>query len=242
VRAETHDVLSWIAERLSSPGGATTVYFANAHSLNLTCRDPAFRRVMREGDLVLNDGAGLAIAGHLRRRRFPRNLNGSDLSPLVLELAAAAGSSVFFLGAKPGVAERAAERLTGQIEGLVVAGCRDGYFSPAQTDEVVDSIRASGADLLLVAMGNPRQELWLADHLESTGARVGIGVGAFLDFASRNVPRAPRWANRLGVEWVWRLAHEPRRLAKRYLVGNPLFLTRVLIEAIRLSRSGKLAK
>jgi exopolysaccharide biosynthesis WecB/TagA/CpsF family protein len=227
------EILPPIADRLADGGPPTSVFFANAHALNLTCRVPAFLTAMREADFVLNDGIGVAIAGRLKGCRFPENLNGSDLTPAMLHLAAVTGQSAYFLGARPGVAERAAARLTESMHGLVVAGCRDGYFSPEETDEVIEEIRASGAGLLLVAMGNPRQELWLREHLEATGARVGVGVGAFFDFAAGRARRAPRWMNRWGIEWLWRLACEPRRLAKRYLIGNPLFLYRVLMDAIR---------
>jgi exopolysaccharide biosynthesis WecB/TagA/CpsF family protein len=232
VRARAEAVLRPLEARLRGEGEPATVFFANAHSLNLTRRIPELALAMREATLVLNDGAGLALAGRMRRRPFPENLNGSDLSPRLLALAASAGTPAFFLGARPGLAQRAAERMTSAIDGLEIAGCRDGYFSRDETPAVLADIRSTGAGLLLVAMGNPRQELWLREHLDDSGARVGAGVGAFFDFASGALPRAPAWMNRAGVEWVWRLAHEPRRLAARYLIGNPLFLTRVAREAL----------
>jgi exopolysaccharide biosynthesis WecB/TagA/CpsF family protein len=111
---------------------------------------------------------------------------------------------------------------------LKVAGARDGYWSPGSDAEVATEIRSSGAEVVMAALGNPLQERWLAAHLEDTGARLGVGVGAFFDFAAGEVARAPAWMNRLGVEWVFRLLQEPRRLWGRYVVGNPLFLARVL--------------
>jgi exopolysaccharide biosynthesis WecB/TagA/CpsF family protein len=233
VCGEAVEVLPAIADRLADGGSPTSVFFANAHALNLTCRVPEFQAAMRDADFVLNDGIGVAIAGRLKGCRFPENLNGSDLTPAMLHIAAVAGQSAYFLGARPGVAERAAARLSEEMHGLVVAGCRDGYFSPEETEEVIEEIRESGAGLLLVAMGNPRQELWLREHLEATGARVGVAVGAFFDFAAGTARRAPGWMNRWGMEWLWRLAREPRRLANRYLIGNPLFLYRVVVDAIR---------
>ncbi|MDQ7857236.1 MAG: WecB/TagA/CpsF family glycosyltransferase [Armatimonadota bacterium] len=208
------------------------VAYANAHTLNLAARDPGYRAVLRRAALVLNDGAGLALAGRLRGRPFPANLNGSDFTPRVLALAAARGWPVYFLGARPGVAEEAARRLRARMPDLRVVGVRDGYFPPEETAAVVEAVRRSRTGLLLVAMGNPRQEFWLDQHLAATGARVGIGVGAFFDFAAGVVPRAPAWMNRVGVEWVYRLAHEPRRLWRRYLVGNGVFLARVTREAL----------
>lgn len=212
-------------ERLVEHGDPATVAFVNAHSINLAQRNTRYRAALGRTDLVLNDGAGLALAARLDGRRFADNLNGTDLLPEVLERAAARGWTVFFYGARPGVAEAAATRLAARIPGLIVAGTADGY---TLTDaEAVDKIRASGADLLLVAKGNPAQELWLDEHLWSTGARLGIGVGAFLDFASGRVRRAPQWVRRLRAEWLYRLALEPKRMFRRYVVGNPLFLLRV---------------
>lgn len=214
------------------------VAYVNAHTLNLASRDSGYREVLREADIVLNDGAGLAIAGRVFGRPFPENLNGSDFNPAILEEAAARGWPVYFLGAKPGVAEEAARRLSSRIHGLQVAGTRDGYFEPAESGEVARAVAATGAGVLMVAMGNPLQEMWLSRHLEATGARLGVGVGAFFDFTAGVVPRAPAWMNRLGIEWVYRLLQEPRRMWRRYVVGNPLFLLRVLRARVLEARVG----
>lgn len=209
------------------------VAYANAHTLNLASRDSGYREVLRSADIVLNDGAGLDIAGRLFGKPFPENLNGSDFNPAILEEAAARGWPVFFLGARPGVAEEAARRLAPRIAGLRVVGTRDGYFPASESEAVAREIAATGAGLLMVAMGNPLQETWLSRHLETTGARLGVGVGAFLDFSAGVVPRAPAWMNRLWLEWLYRLIQEPRRMWRRYVVGNPLFLLRVLRARLR---------
>ena len=213
------------------------VAYANAHTLNLASRDPGYREVLRSADVVLNDGAGLAIAGRMFGRPFPVNLNGSDFNPVILEEAAARAWPVFFLGAAPGVAEEAARRLSLQTPGLDVCGTHDGYFPDAESDRVARAVAAAGAGILMVAMGNPRQEMWLNRHLEATGVRVGIGVGAFFDFSAGVVPRAPAWMNKLWLEWLFRLIQEPRRMWRRYVLGNPLFLARVL--SSRFQRRGK---
>jgi exopolysaccharide biosynthesis WecB/TagA/CpsF family protein len=215
-------------ERLYGRSSPALVVYLNAHSLNLASQSPSFRGILTRSNLNLNDGSGVAIAARIQGRRFKQNLNGSDFNAEILQLAARLEWSVYLLGAADGVAELAAQRLKARIDKLNVVGTRSGYFQESSTDSVVAAIRASGADLLMVAMGNPRQEEWLDAHLESTGARVGVGVGAFFDFTAGTVPRAPAWMNRFGVEWMWRLAHEPRRLWRRYIVGNPLFLARVI--------------
>jgi exopolysaccharide biosynthesis WecB/TagA/CpsF family protein len=184
--------------------------------------------VLCNADLVLRDGIGLAIAARLVNQRFPANLNGSDFTPRILELAASRGWSVFLLGGRPGVVTRAAERLVREIPGLQIAGTHDGMFPVESELEVAAAVRESGADLCLVGMGNPLQEYFLARYLTLTGVRLGVGVGAFFDFTSERVQRAPAWLNAIGAEWVYRLALEPRRLWKRYVVGNPLFLMRTL--------------
>jgi exopolysaccharide biosynthesis WecB/TagA/CpsF family protein len=217
-------------KRLGERESPSLVAYANAHTLNLAHKSPWFRELLRGADLVLNDGSGVGIAARLQRRRFPENLNGTDFNPRILELAVAAGWPVFFLGARPGVSDRAAAALSVRIPGLEVAGTHSGYFE--SQDDVVERVRSSGARLLMVAMGNPVQERWLAENLKTTGASIGVGVGAFFDFFSGEVPRAPSWMKRFGIEWVFRLAQEPRRMWRRYVFGNPLFLWRVLWQLI----------
>jgi N-acetylglucosaminyldiphosphoundecaprenol N-acetyl-beta-D-mannosaminyltransferase len=128
------------------------------------------------------------------------------------------------------VAERAAADLRRRLPELDIVGVRDGYPENGQEEEVLQAVRDSGAHLLLVGLGNPRQELWLDRNLDKTGARIGVGVGAFFDFQAREVPRAPHWMNHYALEWLYRLALEPRRLWHRYVVGNPAFMWRVLQE------------
>jgi exopolysaccharide biosynthesis WecB/TagA/CpsF family protein len=215
-------------ERLQQRQSPALVAYVNAHSINLASQNPSYRDILERSDLNLNDGSGVALAARIQGRRFKENLNGSDFNGAILRLASRLAWPVFLLGAAEGVADKAAQQLKARIDGLNIVGTHSGYWPESSTDEVVAAIRASGADLVMVAMGNPRQEEWLAAHLESTGARVGIGVGAFFDFTAGTVPRAPVWMNKFGIEWVWRLAQEPRRLWRRYIVGNPLFLARVV--------------
>lgn len=231
IRAMTLDeALDAVSDLFRSPF-AETVMFVNAHSLNLSVRDRAYRGALESATLVLNDGAGLELAARVQGRQFPANLNGTDLIPEVLRRCADENRSVFLYGARPGVAERAAQLLSEAIPALIVAGTADGYSLDSQ--QVADKISASGTDLLLVALGNPQQELWLAENLDRTGARVGIGVGAFFDFAAGEVARAPIWMRRARVEWLHRLVLEPRRLFRRYVLGNPTFVLRIIVDRFR---------
>ncbi|MFI9382851.1 WecB/TagA/CpsF family glycosyltransferase [Kutzneria sp. NPDC052558] len=225
------EALAEVSRLLAEPGPQTLVY-VNAHSVNMARSHVRYRACLADADLVLNDGSGLALAARVRGRRFPANLNGTDFTPEVLRLAARRGLGVYLLGGRPGVAERAAQRLTDIVPGLRVVGHHHGYVADHQGHEVAEKIKQTGADLVLVAMGNPRQELWLAEHLPATGAELGVAVGAFLDFAAERVPRAPKWMRDAGIEWLYRLGREPGRLFARYVVGNPLFVARVLADRV----------
>jgi len=120
------------------------------------------------------------------------------------------------------------ERFSREHPALRVAGWRDGYFDKAESAAIADQIRRSRADLLFVAMGSPAQEFWIAENLERTGARFAMGVGGSFDHLSGRKPRAPRWMQRAGLEWLYRLLREPHRLWRRYLVGNTQFLRLVV--------------
>jgi exopolysaccharide biosynthesis WecB/TagA/CpsF family protein len=201
------------------------VAYVNAHSLNLAYRDSEYRDVLGRCALVLNDGVGLSIAARLRRRAFVENLNGTDFTTRLLEMAASLQWSVFLLGGKPGVSESAKQLLESAIPGLSIVGVLTGYEGRAHSD-VANAVRNSGADMMVVALGQPLQEFWLDHHLIETGCRLGVGVGAFLDYASGGTERAPDWMRACSLEWLFRLIHEPRRLGRRYVLGNPLFLLR----------------
>lgn len=204
------------------------VAHANVHTLNLTVEDPAYREVLRAADMVLNDGKGVMLGARLLGSRFPADLNGNAVTPLVVERAAERGWPIYLLGAKPGVAEKLAEVLRARHPGIRIVGHHHGHFSTEEEPDVVVEIRELGTGLLLVGMGNPYQERFLARRLSETGARLGIGVGAYFDFMTGTVPRSPEWMNRYGLEWVHRLSMEPKRLWRRYLIGNPAFVARVI--------------
>lgn len=217
------DRVSSIIER----GATGSVAFANAHLLTLASTRTEVRDALRRCALVLNDGAGVAWAARVNGSRFHENLNGTDFTPLLLDRAAERSWRVALLGAAPGVAERAAVKLAQRLPQLQVCCVEHGFFDGAHAAQVAARIRASRAQLLIVAMGNPRQELWVDEHLSATGANVGISVGAFLDFAAGVVPRAPKWVRAAHLEWAFRLALEPRRLFARYVIGIPNFRHRV---------------
>jgi alpha-1,3-mannosyltransferase len=226
VQARSFDEAVELIDARYGRGEHVAVAFANAHMLNVATGNPEFRLALQQA-LVLNDGIGVDIASRLLYGSpFPENLNGTDFSPNYLRRTKHR-FRIFLLGARPGTAELAARRLSALCPRHKIVGCHHGHFDPGEDTAVVDLIRRSGANVVLVAMGNPKQELFIHQHLAATGCRLGIGVGALFDFLAGNVPRAAPAMQRWRLEWLHRLAQEPRRLAGRYLLGNPLFLMRI---------------
>lgn len=194
-----------------------------AEMVNWAQTDVDFREAVREASLVVPDSIGTVLAARVNGFQVRERVPGVEL---VRVLAQQLGpmARVFFLGGAPGVAEIAAERLLQAGPGIQIAGCRDGYFQDPQS--VVDEIRASGANILLVALGFPKQELFLARHGAACGVQVGIGVGGTFDVLSGRVQRAPGWMQRFGLEWLYRLVLQPSRWKR--MLALPKFAVRVM--------------
>lgn len=206
--------------------------FVNAHCVNVARRNPAYRAAIADF-LLLPDGIGVDIGAKiLHGRAFAENLNGTDFVPR-LAMALSRPVRIALLGAAPGIAERAAENLARVVPQHRVFAVSDGYFGAAGRTEVLARLSAEKPDIVLVAMGVPAQEIFIADHLDARHGTVFVAVGALFDFLAGNVPRAPRLARKLRAEWLWRLALEPKRLFRRYVLGNPLFLRDVLLDRLR---------
>ncbi len=200
--------------------------FMNAHCCNVHARDRSYRDAIERSNYLLPDGIGIDLAASLSGETLTANLNGTDLLPVLLAKAARMGKSVFLFGGSPGTAVKASEALTDMIPDLCIAGTRDGYAEALNDHEVIAHINNSGADVVLVALGVPKQEIWIDRHASLLNADLVMGVGAAFDFLAGNVSRAPKLVRKMRMEWVWRLAMEPRRLASRYLLGNFSFLAR----------------
>ena len=220
--------------RLAIRGQPARVFFVNAHCVNVAARDRTYLDALRSGDLLYADGIGMAIAARLRGSRLQDNVNGTDLFPLLCGIAAARAVPLAFLGARPGVAERCADRMRERFPGLRIVWTGHGYHPGSEDARIIDGINASGARMLFVAKGVPAQELWIAAHAPRIAAPVVLGVGALFDFYSGAIPRCPLLLRALRLEWLFRLGMEPRRLFTRYVLGNPAFLYR----AIRQARLG----
>lgn len=209
--------------------------FCNANLVNIVAADPALRRLL-EGFLVLPDGIGVDLGSRLLYGApFPANLNGTDFIPALLD-AEPRRLSVGLLGAKPDVAVRAAATLAQRHPRHRFRVLGDGFFDDARQAAMLADLATAPPDLLLVAFGNPRQERWIAENLGPQHAIVAAGVGALFDFLAGEVPRAPELLRRARLEWVYRLWCEPGRLWRRYILGNPLFLLRLLRQRLRFGR------
>jgi N-acetylglucosaminyldiphosphoundecaprenol N-acetyl-beta-D-mannosaminyltransferase len=236
------ELCQWVDARVA---GKTPRYVVTPNVDHL-CRlpyDPAFQEAYEGAALRLPDGVPLMWFARLLGRRLCEKLSGSDLVPRLSAYAAEKGHRVFFLGAAEGVAEEAARRLRERHPSLQVAGS----FSPPfgfekdarQCREAVERVRESRADICFVALGSPKQEIWLSQHAAGMGTPVCLAIGAGLDFVAGRVRRAPGWMQRAGCEWIWRLTQEPRRLWRRYLVEDSYFLILLLKEIGRRREPAK---
>ncbi|MDJ0836696.1 MAG: WecB/TagA/CpsF family glycosyltransferase [Acidobacteriota bacterium] len=214
---------------LAATGRRKRVAFVNPACVNIALKDSAYLKVLHQSDLIYPDGIGIQLACKFTGRRLRDNLNGTDLYPALAEKMAETGQSLFLLGARPGVAQAMAERARERWPALNICGVRHGYVQPEEEAEVVDQINATGADVLLVAMGVPQQELWIDRMLPRLEIGVVMGVGGLFDFYSGRMPRAPLWMREVGLEWLYRLIKEPRRMWRRYLVGNLVFLRHLVL-------------
>jgi N-acetylglucosaminyldiphosphoundecaprenol N-acetyl-beta-D-mannosaminyltransferase len=214
-------------EALVASGRGGYVVTPNIDHVVMAESNPEFRSAYAEAALSLVDGQPLVWVSPMVGEKLPDKISGSDLAWPLLERAAQKKWRVYFLGAGPGVAEKAAEKVLERY-GTQVVGCDSPMLSLNPSDpksqEAFEKVRAAKPDLLLVAMGAPKQELLMQKYRQAYAPAVAVGVGASLDFIAGTVKRAPQWVSKSGLEWAWRLSKEPKRLWRRYLVNDPKFL------------------
>lgn len=215
------------ADALLCSGAGGYIVTANPEIV-LRCReDAAYAAAVNGAKLVLADGVGDLCAARILGTPLPGRVAGSDLVPRLLARLAERGGSVFLYGARPGVAERAGESLQSACPGLRIAGTENGYISDETA--LLEALEREKPDLLLLGLGAPRQELWMAENRQRTPA-VMIGVGGLLDVFAGDIPRAPESWQRLGLEWLYRLLREPRRFKR------VIRLPKILLLALRERR------
>ena len=222
-RISLKDMLRVVTDALDN-GTRQTVLNANANAVTLAEANPSFATAMAKADVIFCDGFGVYVASRILGSPIPERITYADFTEKLALACQAKGASMFFLGAKEGVAAQAARILSAAIPGLKVHS-HHGYFEKnnQSSREVIDIINQSGAKVLLVGFGMPLQELWITTYREQLRPLVVFSVGAAFDYAAGNVARGPRWLTQYGFEWLARLAIEPRRLWRRYLLGLPEF-------------------
>lgn len=205
------------------------VAYLNVHVANSAADDPALKSFLRQADVVYCDGAGVRLGSMILGDPLPTRLTAADWFEDLIRALGAAGVRVFLLGGSPEVALRARSLLDQRVPGHRVVGAHHGYLqAPPVLRAALEAINQARPDVLLVGMGTPLQERWIADHRAQLQAKVLFAIGAVLDFYTGQVPRSPPWMRRTGLEWAYRLWTEPARLGRRYLLGNPRFIARVL--------------
>lgn len=209
--------------------------FVNAHVMNSAWADPEYWRTVASAHRRYADGSGLAIAARLAGKTFVDNVNGTDLLPVLAAEAVRRDKTIYLLGGVEDAVQGSAASLARMGFGASVAGAHHGHFAKGSAEEeaIIEAVNRSGASIVLVGMGVPLQDQWIEANAHRFYAPVLIGVGGLFDFYSGRASRAPKLLRTLGLEWTWRLAREPRRMWRRYIVGNFTFLARSLIEAWR---------
>jgi N-acetylglucosaminyldiphosphoundecaprenol N-acetyl-beta-D-mannosaminyltransferase len=210
-------------EELVIRGGGAQQTSLNVAKVVAMRDDPRLRKIVLSSELVSADGQPIVWASRLLGDPLPERVAGIDLMRALLAVAARKGYAVFILGARTEVLTQAVERLRAEHPELRIVGYRNGYFTASEARNVCDEIRAAQPDILFVAMGSPQKEYWIADHRDELGVPLSMGVGGAVDVIAGVTKRAPRWMQQAGLEWFYRLAQEPRRLWRRYLLTNVQF-------------------
>lgn len=218
-------------------GRPHTIVLLNPHLLLEARKNKEYEEYIKNSDVVTADGIGIILAAKLRGEKFPERVTGTDLMPELGKLCARKGYALYLLGGEPGVAEKTKEIYEKKYPGIKIVGAHHGYFSLEEEDGIVKDINIKNTQILIVCMGAYRQEMFIKRNLDKLNVALCFGNGAAFDFISGRVKRAPKWMQKAGLEWFWRLIHEPRRLWKRYLIGNTIFIWLVFKELVK-----KLAK
>ena len=223
------------AAELAAGDSCSYAVTPNPEIVWLARKQPALKEALNGADLVVPDGIDIVYAARILGMPLPARVPGIELAAGLLKQMAVSGESVYLLGAKPGVAERATRRLQEQYPGLAVVGTGDGYFR--EDEPVIEKINACKPRLLLVCLGFPRQELWMAKYRDQIKAGLMMGLGGSLDVFAGDVKRAPESWRRLNLEWLYRLACQPSRLGR--MLKLPVFLLSVVWERLRHGKTDR---
>lgn len=232
------ELLEWLARPVRTGNRETVAWpravgYLNAHMVNLASSDPAQLERLNRFDLLYADGQSVVWAARFLGVEVPERVTAGDFITPFCQRCAERGVRLFLIGGQPGVAEETARLWREAAPGLQVVGTVHGFLNETQEAALIETIAEAKPDLVLIGMGSPRQEIRVERWVESLAPARFWCVGALFEYSGQGRPRAPRWMRRLGLEWLFRLVLEPARLWKRYLIGNPVFIGRVLCAAVK---------
>ena len=220
-----------ITKKFLSKDRIHTIYTPNSEIMMAAQRDPSLKSILNEADLLVADGAGVVLASKILKRTLPEKVAGFDLVKNIFQSSERESINVFLLGSKPGVAEEAGKNITKIYPGIRIVGCQNGYFKKEEENSIIETINSSNADVLLVALGAPKQEKWIHKNKSKLKVKVCIGVGGTLDVFAGRVKLAPEFFRRNGLEWLYRLCREPRRFIR--MLDLPKFILLTLFTRIK---------
>ena len=206
----------------------TIVSPINANCVNIALRDAEYMGILNSADIVYADGVSVVWAARLLGDSLLERIPSADLLPELCKIAVRKRYKLYFLGSEPGIARKAAQDLLKRFPGLWIVGWNKGYFKECEELSIIHKINTMKPDILFVGMGTPKQEKWIKQPIEERAASVIIPCGGLFDLYSGKIKRAPIWMRGLGFEWLYRLFSEPKRLWRRYLIGNWVFIFNVL--------------
>ena len=216
------------AEELLEKDGLSMIFTPNSEIILYASNNPEYTDVLNKADMIIPDGIGVVYGAKILGEKLEERVAGYDLVVKFFDVLAKKGKSVYLLGAKPGVAETAAEKLTEKYPGLKIAGIHDGYFKEEEDDKIIEEINKTSPDFLMVCLGFPKQENWIYKHRDKLNARLAIGAGGCIDVFAGNVQRAPEFYCKHGIEWLYRLIKQPSRFVR--MLALPKFGLKVLFK------------
>ena len=222
----TYDQLHKTIEEIIHSDKSAQIFNINVHAINLCFSNREFFNTMKQANYIFCDGEGVRHAMRFYGNKIPYRITYADWIKLLLPWLAKKGYSVVFLGSRPEVIKKAASKVREEYPNLNLVGYIDGYMSET---EQLNRLKIMKADVLLVGMGMPKQELWIDRNQKDLSFSVFLSGGAVFDYLSEEISRAPLWMRNRGLEWLYRFILEPRRMFVRYIIGNPLFALRVLL-------------
>lgn len=204
--------------------GAKMIFTPNPEIIIAASKDEYFKKILNSADICTPDGIGVVYASKIIKNPVKERVPGFELSNKIMEYASKVQKSVFFFGSKPGVAEKAKAAAEKMYPGLLVSGTHDGYFKPEDEEDIIRQINESGAEILFVCLGAPKQEKWIYENRDSLNVKLCLGVGGTLDVLSGDAKRAPKLFLKLNLEWLYRIASNPSRWGRFFAIPKFVFM------------------